>query len=85
VCVASSTYMYPASKPLPATASGPASWLSSSLRWLLSRAYMNNEHASPRGAGEEVEDCGHWLPLEQTELVNAKMIQFLRSVEDERR
>jgi pimeloyl-ACP methyl ester carboxylesterase len=46
---------------------------------------MNNEHASPRGAGEEVEDCGHWLPLEQTELVNAKMIQFLRSVEDERR
>ena len=32
---------------------------------------------------EEVDECGHWLPLEQSEVVNAKIVEFLTSVRDD--
>ena len=37
----------------------------------------------PQGQGEIIVDSGHFLSIDQTELVNQKILDFLRSVDDE--
>ena len=31
--------------------------------------------------GDEIPDCGHWLPLEQPALVTAKVVSFFQTIE----
>jgi pimeloyl-ACP methyl ester carboxylesterase len=32
--------------------------------------------------GDEIADCGHWLPLEQPSVVNAKILSFFQAIEE---
>ena len=43
------------------------------------QAHMK-EHFDDLRVFEGLEGCGHWLPMEAAETVNAKLIEFLGSI-----
>ncbi len=46
------------------------------------RSIRRAEKYIPKGKGEVIRESGHFLTIDQTDLVNAKMLEFLRSVDN---
>ncbi len=48
------------------------------------RAIQLTEKYIPKGQGEIISNSGHFLSIDQTEIVNQKMLDFLKSVDNEK-